>query len=55
MILNKKEIIEMIYETEDQREIMKDKFRDHSDEEFLEFAKKCFANITLISNNKFAI
>jgi hypothetical protein len=55
MIYSKNDLLCMIYETEEQQEIMCNKFKGYNDLEFIEFAKQYFINIQLIIKNRFVI
>jgi len=55
MIYSRRTLLNMIYETEEQQEIMLKRFLYWDDYEFLEFAKQYFPTIQKVGANKFTI
>jgi len=55
MIYTSRDLLNMIYETEEQQEIMYKKFLYWDDHEFLQFVKQYFPTIQKVGANKFTI
>jgi hypothetical protein len=55
MTYTRRDLINMIYETEEQQEIMFKRFLYWSDYEFLQFAKQYFPGLYSLGYNRFTI
>jgi hypothetical protein len=55
MIYSRRDLLNMIYETEEQQEIMFKRFLYWNDYEFLQFAKQYFPGLNSLGYNRFTI